>query len=180
VRGGHHGQDTATPYTAPSCPYHAHQEGLLAHFAAMCNVIASPAQANLALCWRLWSDLAPAACWLTQEWADKQHGWMLAFACLHHALYAGRMHRLDERFARDRPASHLLYVLALFRKLVWGIVRATVGHLSDAPLRDRLKKLCWPANWCTDGKAAVQWPPLPGGTTTSVLSSLCPLVPTST
>ena len=41
--------------------------------------------------------------------------WMLAFACLHHALYAGRMHRLDERFAGDRPIAHLLYVLALFQ-----------------------------------------------------------------
>ncbi len=46
--------------------------------------------------------------------------------------------------AGDRPIAHLLYVLALFRKLVRGIAQATVGHLSDAPLRARLKKLGWP------------------------------------
>ena len=90
---------------------------------------------------------------------------MLAFACLHHALYAGRMHRLDTRFARDRPISHLLYVLALFRKLVHGIAQATVGHLTDARLRDRLKKLGWPRNWCVAGDFAVSWPPLPGAAT---------------
>ena len=122
----------------------------------------------------------PNTCWPTQEWADKQHGWMLAFACLHHALYAGRMHRLDERFARDRPHSLLLYVLALFRKLVCGIVRATVGHLIDAPLRKRLKKLHWPANWCVDGNATVQWPQLPGGTTTFTPPPHHPPLPTPT
>jgi len=150
---------------APLCPYHPHQDDSLTHFAYMCAEAAAPAQAYLAQCWQLWTDYAVDPLWLTKEWAGKQAGWMLAFACLHHALYAGRMHRLDARFARDRPISLLLYVLALFRKLVHGIAQATVGHLTDARLRDRLKKLGWPDSWCEVGAFAMPWPPLPGAAT---------------
>ena len=97
-----------------------------------------------------------------------KRGWMLAFACLHHALYAGRMHRLDEAHTNDSALALLLYVLALFRKLINGMAQAAVGMINDPhSLTRRLKKLRWPENWCNSSSLShtflhIAWPPLPG------------------
>jgi len=88
---------------------------------------------------------------------------MVAFACLVHALYAGRMHRLDPKFAALPNSHHLLYVLYLYRKFVSATVHAALG-IEPAPAH-RLEKLGWPARWLTfdQGIVAVRlsWPPPP-------------------
>ena len=145
------------PAPPPKCPYANHSDSL-AHFAVDCPIVATPAHRYLTQCWRLWSGSAPEPAWLKCEWAGVNRGWMLAFACLHHALYAGRMHRLDETHANDSALALLLYVLALFRKLIKGMAEAAVGMIKDPDsLTRRLKKLRWPEKWCNNrsGRAHV-------------------------
>ena len=155
------------PAPAPKCPYANHSDSL-AHFAVDCPIVATPAHRYLTQCWRLWSGSAPEPAWLKCEWAGVNRGWMLAFACLHHALYAGRMHRLDEAHANDSALALLLYVLALFRKLINGMAEAAVGMIKDPDsLTRRLKKLRWPEKWCNNNSFShnylhIAWPPLPG------------------
>ena len=134
-----------------------------AHFVHQCPAIARAAQLYLAQCWRLWAPIAtPMDSWLLDEWSPHS-GWMVVFACLVHALYAGRMHRLDAQFAALPNSHHLFYVLYLYRKLVSATVHAALG-IEPAPVH-RLEKLGWPASWLSyeQGIIAVQlcWPPPP-------------------
>lgn len=147
----------------PKCPYDGVHIDSPAHFVHWCPAVARSAQQYLAQCWRLWApNEPPVDIWLTNEWSPRS-GWMVAFACLAHALYAGRMHRLDPKFAALPNSHHLIYVLYLFRKFVSATVHAALG-IEPAPAH-RLEKLGWPASWLTfdQGIVAVRlsWPPPP-------------------
>jgi hypothetical protein len=145
----------------PRCPYNEFHVDTPHHFVRHCQVARS-AQLYLVDCWRMWEDQEPVASWINEEYSPHA-AWNVAFACLLHALYAGRMHRLDVKFAQDSPLQLLLYVIALFQKLVNATARAGVGE--TPAIMARLERLNWPHKWCgtaADGTRSVkvQWPAL--------------------
>ena len=150
----------------PACPYNEHHRDSPLHFVYNCPPITLGAHAFLSRCWTLWTGSVPSPLWVMDEWAGSENrGWSLAFACLVHALYAGRMHRMDPKSAHDGPLDLLLYVLALFKKQLTGTIHAALGNLLSLKKIKRCNKLGWPASWITrtDGvaKLTISWPPFP-------------------
>jgi hypothetical protein len=101
---------------APYCPYDDNHRDSPQHFTHHCQ-LARCAQAYLRLCWKAWhvqTTQEEYRQWLKKEWSP-HNGWNLAFVCLTHALYAGRMMRMDEKRTYASLWEILIAVLSLFR-----------------------------------------------------------------